>query len=222
MIDLNKYRIIDLTEEVLPGELKTDGRYLHGEPAGGRPVELQEFTAFGARMHFIQGQTHTGTHVEAPYKYSDTGTDLGSMPVECYIGEAAACNFEDMEAGAAITPDHFRSAGVKAEDIVLVWGNPADADNPPYMTFEAIDWLISMRVKLFGNENIAFAPPGTPFGTGFGDARLLLGGIVLADGLVGMSQIKRPRVFFIGLPVKMRRLTACCARTIVLEEIDAE
>ena len=119
MIDLNKYRIIDLTEEVIPGELRIDGRYLHGKPAGGRPVELQEFTAFGARMHFIQGQTHTGTHVEAPYKYSDTGTDIGSMPLECYIGQAAACNFEHKEAGSAITVDDFRSAGVRKGDVVL-------------------------------------------------------------------------------------------------------
>ena len=37
MIDLSKYRIIDLSHEVIPGELKTGGRYLHGEPHTGRP-----------------------------------------------------------------------------------------------------------------------------------------------------------------------------------------
>ena len=220
MIDLTKYRIIDLSAELVPGERRIDGHYFHGDALGGRPIELQEFTAYGARMHFIQGQTHTGTHVEAPYKYSDTGTDIGSMPLECYIGQAAACNFEHKEAGSAITVDDFRSAGVRKGDVVLVWGNPAVADKPPYMTFEAIDWLISMRVKLFGNENVAYAPPGTPFGTEYGDSRLLLGGVVCADGLQGLSQIKRPRVFFIGLPVRMLRATACWTRAIVLEEMD--
>ena len=92
MIDLTKYRIIDLSHELVPGERKIDGRYLHGEPRGGRPIEVQEFNAFNARMHFVQGQTHAGTHVEGAYKYSETGADLASMPLESYLGAAAACN----------------------------------------------------------------------------------------------------------------------------------
>ena len=36
MIDLSKYRIIDLSYELVPGERKIDGRYLHGEPFYGR------------------------------------------------------------------------------------------------------------------------------------------------------------------------------------------
>ena len=39
MIDLREYRI---SEEIIPAERKIDGRYLHGEPAHGHPVELQE------------------------------------------------------------------------------------------------------------------------------------------------------------------------------------
>ena len=44
MIDLSKYRIIDLSLEIVPGERKIDGSYLHGEPRWGRPLEVQEFT----------------------------------------------------------------------------------------------------------------------------------------------------------------------------------
>ena len=72
MIDLSKYRVTDLSYEMVPGERKNDGRYFHGSVFFDRPIEVQvqEFIAYGARMHFIQGQTHTGTHVESPYKYS--------------------------------------------------------------------------------------------------------------------------------------------------------
>ena len=45
MIDLNRYRITDLFYELLPGEWKIDGHYLHGEPLWGRPIEVQEFIA---------------------------------------------------------------------------------------------------------------------------------------------------------------------------------
>ena len=93
MIDLSKYRIIDLSHELVPGERKIDGRYLHGEPFHGRPVEVQEFMAYNARMHHIQSETHNGTHVEAPYKYADDGADIASMPVESYMGEAVVCDW---------------------------------------------------------------------------------------------------------------------------------
>jgi kynurenine formamidase len=88
MIDLSKYRVIDLSYELLPGEGKIDGHYLHGEPFHGQSVQVQEFMAFSARMHFIQSETHNGTHVESAHKYSEDGADIGSMLVESYMGEA--------------------------------------------------------------------------------------------------------------------------------------
>ena len=79
MIDLCRYRLIDLSHELIPGERKQNGTYLHGEPFNGRSVEVQEFYAYNARMHFIQSQTHNGTHVEAPYKYDENGADIANM-----------------------------------------------------------------------------------------------------------------------------------------------
>ena len=93
MIDLSKYRIVDLSHEMIPGEKKIDGHYLHGEPFYGRSVEVQEFMAYGARMHFIQSQTHNGTHCEGAYKYLDEGPDMAGMPLASYIGEAVVCDF---------------------------------------------------------------------------------------------------------------------------------
>lgn len=218
MIELSKYRIIDLSYELVPGERKIDGRYLHGEVLHGRPIEVQEFIAYAARMHFLQGQTHCGTHVEAPYKYSETGADLGSMPIESYLGEAAACNFTSKKAGEAVTAEDFRRAGVKSRDIVLAWGSRETASNPPYMTAEATRWLIETKIKLLGIENLGLSPPGTPFGQDYADAKLLLGGVALADALRGLDQIKKGRVFFIALPPKLRRVTAAWTRAIALEE----
>ena len=219
MIDLSKYRIIDLSHEIIPGERKIDGRYLHGEPREGRHVEVQEFIGFGARMHQIQGQTHTGTHVESTYKYDEDGADMASMPLESYLGEAAACDFTRKKAGEAITVDDLREAGVRTGDIVLAWGSRDTADNRPYLTNEAIDWMIDIRIKAFGIERLLYAPPGTPTGQGDSDCRLLLAGIPMIDAPVGLDQIKKPRVFFIGLPVKIRRVTASWPRAIALEEI---
>ncbi len=219
MIDLSKYRIIDLSHELFPSEQKADGRQRHGKPFHGeRPLDLQEFfhSGDGSRMHFIQSQTHNGTHVEAAYKYSETAPDVADTPLETYIGEAAACNFSH-KPGATITPDDFRDAGVRTGDIVLAWGSP---DEWSLMPSETIDWLIETRIKALGMENISGHPPGDPddVTTNY-DAKILLAGIGLIDGPRGLDQIKKPRVFFIGLPVRMHRITASWTRAIALEEL---
>jgi kynurenine formamidase len=212
MIDLSKYRVIDLSYELLPGERKIDGRYLHGEPFVGRPIQVHEFIAFSARMHFIQSETHNGTHVESAYKYSEDGTDIGSMPVESYMGEAVVCDFAHKSEGEAVTSDNLREAGVRGGDIALIRGG--DQREAPYLTFEAVDWLIEVGIKAIGMEGVLHSPAGTPYGKEDGDGRRRH-----LDALTGLHKIKKQRVFFIGLPVKIRRVSASWTRAIALEEL---
>ena len=220
MIDLSAYRLVDLSQEIAPGERKIDGRYLHGEPHHGRPVELQEFIAFGARMHHVQTQTHLGTHAEATYKYDEHGKDLAQMPLGAYLGEAVNCDFSAKAAREAVTIADFKALGVRTGDIVLAWAGPATLQDPPYITNEAIDWMISIRIKAFACQDMLYSPPGTPLGPGDSDCRLLLAGIPVFDGMVGLAQLTKRRVFFIGLPARMRRATAFTTRAIALEPLD--
>ncbi len=220
MIDLSKYRIIDLSFEMIPGEQKIDGRYLHGEPTFDRPVEVQEFIAYEARMHFIQSQTHNGTHAEGAYKYADEGPDMAGMPVASYLGEALVCDFSDKGPGEAIEPADLVDAGVRAGDIVLARGSAATEDELPYLTEATTDWLIETGIKLFGSEHVRPSPPGTPLGRGDYDGKLLLAGIPIIDALRGLDQIQKERVFFMALPLRMKRVSATWTRAIALEEID--
>ena len=160
MIDLSKYRIIDLSHEMIPGEQKIDGHYLHGEPFFGRSVEVQEFMAYGARMHFIQSQTHNGTHCEGAYKYLDEGPDMAGMSLASYIGEAVVCDFSHKGSGEGIRADEFRRAGVQSGDIVLVRTNPEHSGELPYFEAEVLDFFIETRIKLLasGGQFVPTAP----------------------------------------------------------------
>ena len=220
MIDLAKYRVIDLSYELVPGERKIDGRYLHGKALFDRPIEVQEFIAYGARMHFIQGQTHSGTHVECPYKYVEGGPDFVDMPLTTFMGEAVACDLTYKQGGEGVTIDDFRQFGVKEGDIVLAWCRAETLSNIPYITNEAIDWLIETKVKMLVIENMRYSPPGTPVGPGDSDYRLLLAGIPMVDAPLGLNQIRKRRVFFMALPAKLRRVTAWWTRAVAFEEIE--
>lgn len=220
MIDLSKYRVIDLSHEMWPSEQKTTGRHRHGRPCfGERPIELEEFyhADDGARMHFFRSQTHNGTHVEAAYKYDEKGNDAADTALDMYMGEAVAINFSDRS--GALNPEDFGDAGVKRGDIVLAWGKP---DAGLYLATETISWLIDTRIKAIAKENIrSYAPgavsdPDNP--TRNPDAAFLLAGVGMVDCVEGLHQITRPRVFFIALPLRLHRVTASWTRAIVLEE----
>lgn len=221
MIGLNQYRIIDLSHDMVPGEMKIDGRYLHGEPFFGRAVEVQEFIAYGARMHFIQSQTHNGTHCEGAYKYLDEGADMAGMPLASYIGEAVVCDFSHKGPGEAVSADEFRRAGVRAGDIVLVRTNPDHKGELPYFAADVLDFFIEIRIKLLASSgNLYYGPTDVPDAHNHAERRLLEEGIPMVDCLKGLDQITKERVFFIGLPLKMHRVTATWTRAIALEEID--
>jgi kynurenine formamidase len=141
------------------------------------------------------------------------------MPVESYIGEAVVCDFSNVAPGNPIGPEELLRAGVRAKDIVLLRSSYEIHGEEPFLTFEAIEWLIGLPIKAIGMENVGHSPPGTPFGPKDGDGKFLLAGIPFLDALTGLDQITKPRVFLIALPVRMRRVTASWTRAIALEEI---
>ncbi|MEM2875490.1 MAG: hypothetical protein QXL67_00840, partial [Candidatus Bathyarchaeia archaeon] len=80
MIDLKKHRIVDLSEELVPGTLKVDGRYVHGSEV--RRLEIRQFiyAPDNTLMHWVSTETHIGTHVEFPAHYVKEGKDGVSLP----------------------------------------------------------------------------------------------------------------------------------------------
>jgi arylformamidase len=154
-------------------------------------------------MHFIQSQTHNSTHVKAPYKYDENGVDIAAMPLEKYMGEAVVCDFDD-KLGKALDADDMMACDSRRDDIVLMRTSEKDISRQPYLGWEAVDWLIETGIKAFGKDD--------------SDSKMLLAGIPILDAVTGLEQITKPPVFFIGLPVKIRRVTASWARAIVLEE----
>jgi len=222
-IDLKKYRIIDLSYEIVPGEWRTTGEYVHGTPwetFDVRAVEVTEFTSYGARMHWVKGESHSGTHAEAPYKYFQAGKDVGTMPLESYMGEAAVCNFSEKGALEPITPEDLEAAGVREGDIVLAYGPETEDSELPYLSDQALQWLIDRKVKMVGIKNILISHPDRGMaGINENEAKLFGAGIAMTDGLTNLSKIRKPRVFYIGLPVRIRRLSAFWTRAIALEQI---
>ncbi|KYH39762.1 MAG: hypothetical protein AYL33_007410 [Candidatus Bathyarchaeota archaeon B63] len=217
MIDLKKYRIIDLSEEIIPGILKVNGEYLHGNQI--RRFEMRQFIYAPDKtlMHWVETETHIGTHVELPAHLTDGAKSSSEMPLESFMGEAVVIKLSFLKPkdgkGQPIMPFHLER--VKRDDIVLLW-SPYSGDERPYISHESAEWLAEKPIKMVGVQNVGVEAPGGSMAT---HNNLLKNGIPLIEGLVNLEKVRKERVFYIGLPLRVFGLDSSWIRAIVLEPL---
>lgn len=208
---LKNYRIVDLSAEVQPNILKVNGEYTRGNQI--RRFYLQQFinAEDGTYMHFIEAESHIGTHVEGPSHLRDDLKSLTDIPLDKFMGEAIVLKFE---ANTPIKPEHLKC--VKEGDIVLMWSTSGT-----YITSEAAEYLAKKCIKMLGVQGVSPDEPITQrtsssvkLGT---HVALLENDIPIIEGLVNLDKIERERVFFIGLPLKVAHLDSSWIRAIAFE-----
>ena len=226
MIDLSKYRIIDLTEEMQPGIMKVQHRYLHRTDtvSPNRRLELVQFIyqPNDDFMHHVYTETHIGTHVEVSSHLNfdktqpfgkEGGMNCAEFPIETWLGACCVIDFTHKKpidgVGQSILAKDCES--VKNQDIVLM-RSPYTHKEQPYLTAEAQQYLIDKHIKQWGFQGVSWG--SNPDGHDI----FQLNNIPIIEGLINLDQIKKQRVFYIGTVLKWVGLDACWLRAIVLEE----
>jgi len=226
VIDLQKdYRIIDLSEEIVPDLLELNGDYTWGTHV--RRFMLREIMAKvdAMPMHFVEAETHIGTHVELPRHFKRDGKSGAEMPLEIFLGEAIVLNFDFLTPkdgkGQAIIPSHL--SRVKEGDIVLMWSS-YEGSECPYISAEAIEWLAQRPIRMIGAEpSVQVEDPRSlepEFPEAWAVHRYALGNdIPILENLCSLKEIQKERVFFIGLPLRILHLDSSWIRAIALEPL---
>ena len=215
MISLKDYRIIDLSEEIVPGILKVNGEYVHGSHI--RRFEIRQFIYAPDKtfMHWVETETHIGTHVEMPAHLLNGEKSSSEMPLESFMGEAVVLKFDFLKPvggkGQPIKPEHLKK--VRRGDIVLLW-SPYSGDEMPYISPESAEWLAEKPVKMVGVQNVSVEAPGGSMAT---HNSLLRNDIPIIEGLINLDKLRKERVFYIGLPLRVAGLDSSWIRAVALE-----
>ncbi len=224
MIDIRKYNVIDLSEEIHPNMYKVDGRFVRGKLSAIQGLRLFEAHQFISEspsfMVNVEAESHIGTHVEVPsHAYrngKEGGKSAGEIPLEDWFGEAIVIDLTN--AKQPITPDVLKK--VKERDIVLFRHPFKSRETRPYLTIEGAKYLVEKRVKQVGWETGEMALGSKPHeGHEIHDI-LLTSGVSIIEDLVNLDKIVKDRVFYIGLGLKWVGLDAIWVRAMVLEEKD--
>ena len=221
-------RMIDLTMPIPRTHFRwpLERRLLKSHAAG----DTSEATWFGTTVHAF-------THVDAPRHFDPDGATTDALTLDRVTGEAAVLDFADIAANAPITAGMVEGAGghVGAGDIALLrtgWSDRMSIETAEFWTeapsveAAAAAWLRERGVKAVGFDfpqdhcirdlvTGARQPARAEYVT---HTELLCRGVLLFEYLCNLTAIRRPRVQFFGLPIKLMDADGAPARVIALED----
>jgi arylformamidase len=215
--------IHDLTYHLYPGKAQRQLRLI---PT--RTLKISFANEFALDIH-----SHIGTHIEGPYHCLEDGKKLDELPVEKFVGEAAVVDLtRNITGNRKITKRDLLASGthIREGDIVLLktgydkqfkneqLQSEEYMSNSPYLSDEAVDWLIEKRIKNMGID--FWSIEKYPIDPKIGEPkhiRLFKEDIPFIHSLVNLIDIKSPRVFFIALPLLISGLDSSPVRAIAIE-----
>ncbi|WP_054956323.1 cyclase family protein [Paenibacillus dakarensis] len=144
-------------------------------------IENEGYNLFGVYVG-----TQTGTHVDAPYHFSNTGETIDNMELDFFIGSAVVVRVTDKKAEEEITMEDLAPYLDKIQENTIVlfntnWYKKRGTEeffHHPYLNGEVAEYLVSKGVRFIGIDTInADKTGGTEFPVHdlFSEKRLMIG-----------------------------------------------
>lgn len=235
-------RLIDLT---LPVKTQFDwtkypARFAYGqwEP----PTILTTFATIereGLMMQRLETTTQSFTHFDAPRHFLPDGLAADEVPLDNFVGEAVVIDMLHKKPGEAVRASDLVNSGVEINegDIALIrsgwtergpWGTERFWREMIYLEEDACEWLLNKGIRSLALDFMADLKPFSacsgcghlaPSGRGSPNHRKFLeAGVVLLEWLTNLSEISKPRVLLICLPLKLVGADGAPMRAIAIEE----
>ena len=214
-IDLDKYRIVDISYEVVP------------PGSDDRPFVMERglLADRAYKYDITRTHSHVGTHVEAPAHFFDGGKDVTDLPLTTYFGRAILLEIDDAEENLAILPPFLEKAIgdiIQEGDIVICRNNDQESlkgnRRSPHLTPEAAQWFRDHKIKMLGIDNNVGLSDGVPAGRKLHDI-LMSVDVPIIEWLDNLDQLEKRVFFLMALPFKVKIMDSSWARVIAIEEV---
>lgn len=216
VLALNVKRIIDLSVTI--------STFM---PAGAlaplpelRPVAILCKEGYNAENY--SSSTHTGTHFDAPYHFSETGETIDRLDLNLLIGD-----------GFCI-PVSPAGREIGASDLSLKWRSEFDGKiillntgwskkrgftkefyyDYPGLDIDAAEFLVKHGVRIIGIDSLGMEPSGKTIV----HKTLLERGTVFIEDLANLDELEAmKRYFIVSLPLKLKNASGAMARVVALD-----
>lgn len=209
-IDLERYRIVDLSYTVVP------------PGTADRPYVIQRGRLADNAYKFdvIRTHTHVGTHVESPAHFYPGGKDVTHLPLESFYGRSLLLDVADASAAQDIDGAYMDTAlggRMQPGDIVICRNSDRGACANPCLAPEAALWLRERQVKMVGIDE-HFRLGATITAARAVHDILMSRDVCLVEFLDNLAELRRPEFFLMAFPFKCAQIDSAPARAIAIEE----
>jgi len=175
----------------------------------------------GGEVNF---STHVGTHIEAPFHHRKDGAKVADLPLHKLFGNLVVLDFSHKKDNEGITLAEIQKAGagVKKDDLVFIltgrdkqYGTKAWQQGP-FVTEEAIRWLIDRKIACFGGDAADLEVPGTDYQPVH--TALFNAGIPMVESLTNLRAAMNGEYMAVILPLPIVELEASPVRIIAVKK----
>ncbi|HEV51565.1 MAG TPA: cyclase family protein [Thermoprotei archaeon] len=194
---------IDVSVDLEPGMVTYEGDLPYEE------YEFKTHERDGVHIMRVLMETHTGTHVDAPYHMIPNGKKISEFDLDRFMGKALVVEVHGDEIGEdAIPPSCPRVVLFKTKNSYLYDRFHGDY---AYLTLGAARKLVEHKVKVVGIDYLSVERFGS---TGFDvHKELMSNDVAIVEGL-NLAQAKPGIHDFVCLPLKMGQDGAPCRAAI--------
>jgi len=208
-------RVIDLTVSLDNGQ-----RGVSLEAA--RRLETDGWNATTLHLY-----SHCGTHMDAPLHFGVTEQTIDEIPLEKCMGPAWVVNLTGLEPRALIQVGDLGDVQdqIGAGDSLLLWtgwsrhlGTPSYRNSLPRVSLELARWCGDKKVRMLGVEPPSVADVNNLEELTAVHEALLGAGVIIVEGLTNLDQIRKQKVTFMALPLKVAKGDGAPARALAIED----
>ncbi|KXA91070.1 hypothetical protein AKJ57_02490 [candidate division MSBL1 archaeon SCGC-AAA259A05] len=212
------YRIIDLSSAVEPNNMP-EGRQFNTMRSATLPD--------GKDTEAVFTHTHVGTHVEVALHALREPPSVTDFPITKFMGEAIVLSLDERSGGSLeVDSDYLEEKigdKIKPNDIVIWRNDIAESsnvshpeENLPYFTPESAEFFIENNTKMVVKGNVKFGKT-MDLGSEFED-QLHENQIPIVEIPDNLHDIKRERIFFMALPIKVDEVGSSWVRAVGIEK----
>lgn len=182
----------------------------------------------------VKMRVHAATHMDSPLHFIKGGKAIDEIPLEMTMGEASVVDLSYIGENEGITPEDLETNGghIEEDDFVLLrtdwpdkmWGGVEFWSKAPYLTEDGARWLAQKKPKAVGcdfPQDYVIRELGKrePEIDEFVVHHILLSrGILNIEYLTNLKSIKRKRVRFLAVPLKLKGVEGSPVRAVAIED----
>lgn len=180
-------------------------------------IQLRESIAKGSpcNVSSISLGSHTGTHIDPPYHFIESGIKVDQIPLNLLVGRTHVVEITSPRIDKSVLKEVNLSDPVrllfKTRNSYL-WNSNKFVEDYVYVTPDAAEMLVESGIKLVGIDYLSIEQYGS---TTYQTHKILLGnGVIIVEGL-NLSEVVPKDYEMICLPLRIKDADGAPARVIL-------